>query len=274
MNTVAQSVRATAFNLVPGSICCSQLSQTPQSKMHMIHYRTLRQAFVAAFVAFSASVCLAANFTSTQTVGAGNNWNGTYWSTNTDGSGTLFGPPTAGNTYELLPKPNLTTGNDTRTRNPANPGVQTFPGDSLMLDVNSDIRLKGPGAIVTFPGPGGGLPGLILNGGGINIGDDGKFWLDGIIEVRQQSYIFPSTSGTVTDNRALNIMGLLTGANNLAMINAGLIAAVEISHTNNPFSGQWIVKSGLLLGSANGSLGTNSILIDPNWAVPATNGAW
>jgi hypothetical protein len=216
----------------------------------------------------------AANYTSTQSVAAGANWNGLYWSTNADGSAPLTGPPTAGNTYELLSKGNLAAASDSRTRNPASPGVQTFPGDSLQLDVNSDLRLKGSGAIVTFPGPGGGQPGLILNGGGINNGDDGKFWIDGIIEVRQQSYLFPQTSGATADNRGLNIKGQLIGTNNLAMINGGLVAAIEISGAANTFSGQWIVKSGLLLGSGNGSLGTNSITIDPNWTVPATNGAW
>lgn len=238
-----------------------------------------RVRIAALGLACCAALCLprsswAANYTSTQTVGAGNSWLGNYWSAAPDGSGTLVGPPTAGNTYELLPKPNLTTANDTRTRNPATPGVQTFPGDSLMLDVNSDIRMKQAGAVLNFPGPGGGLPGLILNGGGLNLGDDGKYWLDGIIEVRQQSYIFPATSGGTADNRALNIKGQLIGTNNLAMINGGLINVIEISGANNTFSGQWIVKSGYLLGSTNGSLGTNSITIDPNWTVPATNGAW
>ena len=216
----------------------------------------------------------AANYTSTQTVGGGADWNGLYWSANPDGSVPLVGPPTPGNTYELLPKGNLAAQNDTRTRNPATAGVQTFPGDSLMLDVNSDIRMKGSGAILTFPGPGGGQPGLILNGGGLNLGDDGKFWLDGIIEVRQQSYIFPATSGGTADNRALNIKGKLIGTNNLALINGGLVTAIDVSGAANTFSGQWIVKSGYLLGSANGALGTNSITIDPNWTVPATNGAW
>ncbi len=217
--------------------------------------------------------CWAANYTSKSVVGAGANWTGNYWQLN--GAGALVGPPTAGNTYELIANGStLTSGNDTRTRNPANPGVQTFPGDSLMLDTNSDIRLKGPGAISTFPGPGGGQAGFILNGGGINIGDDGKFWIDGVIEARQLSFIFPATSGTTADNRSLNIMGKLIGTGNLALINGGLVTAIEISGANNTFSGQWIVKSGYLLGSGNGSLGTNSITIDPNWSVPSANGAW
>src|ERR1017187_4110649 len=156
-----QSWRTACASLALGLVCCAGLS-LPLSSW-------------------------AANYTSKSSIGAGVSWNGNYWSPNPDGSGTLTGPPTAGNTYELIANgTSLTAGGDTRPRNPANPGVQTFPGDSLMLDTNSDFRLKGPGAISAFPGPGGGQPGFILNGGGINIGDDGKFWIDGIIEVRQQ----------------------------------------------------------------------------------------
>ncbi|HAO77772.1 MAG TPA: hypothetical protein DCQ92_02120, partial [Verrucomicrobia subdivision 3 bacterium] len=235
---------------------------------------------VALGLACGAALCLplsswAANYTSKSVVGVGANWNGNYWSALPDGTGTLTGPPTAGNTYELIPNgSSITSGNDTRTRNPASPGVQTFPGDSLMLDTNSDLRLKGSGSISTFPGPGGGQPGLILNGGGINVGDDGKFWIDGIIEVRQQSYIFPGTSGGTRDNAGVNINGQLIGTNNLALINGSLVTAIDISGAANTFSGQWIVKSGYLLSSVNGALGTNSITIDPNWSVPTNNGAW
>ena len=259
--------------------CPESTSSSGKLKPRPQSWRTA-WASLALGLACGVALCLplssgAANYTSKTSVGAGNSWLGNYWSPNADGSGTLVGPPTAGNTYELISNGStLQNGGDTRTRNPATPGVQTFPGDSLMLDTNSDIRMKQSGAVLNFPGPGGGQPGLILNGGGLNLGDDGKYWLDGIIEVRQQSYIFPGTSGAAADNRGLNITGKLIGTGNLAMINGGLINVVEISGANNTFSGQCIVKSGYLLGSGNGSLGTNSITIDPNWTVPAANGAW
>ena len=82
----------------------------------------------------------------------------------------------AGNTYRLLFN-NTAFGNNqgnTRIRNPAAAGVQTFPGDSLTMDANTEIRPKAVGAILNFPGVGGN-PGLILNGGVLGAGDTTVF---------------------------------------------------------------------------------------------------
>ena len=226
-----------------------------------------------------AALCLplasrAANYTSVDATGAGDSWAGAHWQLN--GTGTKVGPPTAGNTYELISNGNtITAGTDSRTRDPATNGsTQVFPGDSLQLDLNTDLRLKGPGTTVVFPGPGGGLPGLILNGGLINIGDDGEFFISGIISVNQQSYLNPATTGSTADLRSMSIKGQLIGSGNLVVINAGMAYPQEIAGNNNTFAGQWILKDGWLLGSGNGSLGTNSITVDPNWTIPSTLGAF
>src|SRR5258705_13720268 len=83
----------------------------------------------------------AANLTTTVIQAAGNNWTGAIWKTN--GSGTAVSP-VAGNTYETVFN-GVSIGNgagNTRIRNPAAAGIQTFPGDSLMMDTNSELRAK------------------------------------------------------------------------------------------------------------------------------------
>src|SRR5436309_1862639 len=126
--------------------------------------KTLAKAMSFLWIASFSAVFLslgvtgrAANFTTTTSEGAGTDWNANIWS-----SGAA---PTAGNTYELISNGTAwgnNTGN-TRVRNPTAAGVQTFAGDSLTLNTNTDIRMKGSGAaILNFPGVGGN-PGLILN---------------------------------------------------------------------------------------------------------------
>src|SRR5207302_3098506 len=84
----------------------------------------------------------AATYISTQTVPGGANWNGAYWQLN--GAGALVTPPGAGNVY-ILTNNGTGIGNgtgNTRTRNPAAGGVQTFPGDSLTMYTNTELRAK------------------------------------------------------------------------------------------------------------------------------------
>jgi hypothetical protein len=238
----------------------------------MRHFIPLTSTIICA----AGLICLprssqAAIYTSTQSVGAGNSWNGNYWQLN--GAGTLVGPPTAGNTYALVANATAfgNNVNNTRTRNPPTSGVQTFPGDSLTVNTNTELRGKQNGAILNFPGVGGN-PGLILNGGIINAGDDATFPITGIIQVTGQSYIAPGDNGgggTLRPNRAINISGQLTGTGTMVIFQAGgLTLPQQISGTSNTFGGQWIVKAGRLLGSGTDSLGTNTITVDPNYVLP------
>src|SRR5256885_550317 len=115
----------------------------------------------------------ASNLTTTNVQAGGQNWTAAIWKTNGLGSAAA---PIAGNTYEAVFN-GFSIGNglnNTRIRNPAAAGVQIFPGDSLMMDTNSELRAKTAGAILNFPGVGGN-PGLILNGGMLNGGDDTTF---------------------------------------------------------------------------------------------------
>jgi hypothetical protein len=193
--------------------------------------------------------------------------------------------PTAGNTYEAVANAiafgSSATGgslNNTRVRNPygtgAVGGVQTFPGDSLILSVNSEFRFKNDNISLTsvnFPGVGGN-PGLILNGGVLNAGNDFVFPIAGNIQVAATSLICPADNGAgaILQLRGFNITGALSGSGDLIIFQAGTNVPQTVSGANNSYSGNWIVKAGWLRGSAVGSLGTGNIVVDPLVAVPIT----
>lgn len=111
------------------------------------------------------SLSVNAQYISTATVPSGSSWTNAYWQL--PPSTTLIVPPaqTAGNTFTLVYNGTAYGNglNNTRMRNPS--GVGLFPGDSLTLNTNTELRIKNPGATLEFPGPAAGGPGLILNGG-------------------------------------------------------------------------------------------------------------
>jgi hypothetical protein len=207
----------------------------------------------------------AANFTTTTSQGAGQNWNATIW------QGTA---PAAGNTYQCIFN-GTAFGNataNTRVRNPATAGVQTFVGDSLTLDANTEIRAKNTSAILNFPGVGGN-PGLILNGGVLNAGDTTVFEFRGTIRVAADSLIAPGDNGAgaIVNGRGIKFNGAVSGNGALIVIQAPInVASMEVISANNLYSGNWIVKAGYLKGSAAGSLGSGNIIVDPSYAVSST----
>ena len=84
----------------------------------------------------------AANLTTTSVQAAGTDWNAAIWKTN--GTGTSVSP-IAGNTYATIFN-GTSIGNglaNTRIRNPAAATIQTFFGDSLTLNTNTELRAKG-----------------------------------------------------------------------------------------------------------------------------------
>lgn len=211
----------------------------------------------------------AANLTTTNVQATGADWTAAIW--NTNGVGTPVGPPVANNTYQCLSN-GVPFGNgksNTRIRNPALAGLQTFPGDSLTLNTNTELRMKQPGAILNFPGVSGN-PGLILNGGVLNAGDDTVFLVTGKVQVASQSYFSAGNSGggAALPLRGINLAAQLTGNGALVFMQASNIVAQRISGSSNGFSGRWIIKAGWLLASGFNSLGTNSITVDPNYRLP------
>jgi hypothetical protein len=217
-------------------------------------------------VLFLAAAAQAANFTTVTSQGSGANWTAAIWNP---------GPvsPSAGNTYECVANGTVfgTSTANTRLRNPATAGIQTFPGDSLTLNTNTEIRAKTAGAILDFPGVNGN-PGLILKGGVLNPGDNAVFTITGKIAVESFSMIMcgDNGGGAAMPLRGFNIAGELSGSGAILIGQAATQVAQEVSSSDNPYTGDWIVTSGWLKGSAPGSLGTGNITVDPNFTVPST----
>lgn len=238
-------------------------------------------------VVWSAPSHAGTNLLSTNVVGGNTGWfTANIWKTN-NGSDVpvgnfAAGHPSAGNTYKLVQGPNPAIGNNqngTRTRNVYTSGVPaivTFPGDSLELTTNTEVRFKRVAAgnvpTINFPGVGGN-PGLILNGGMINVGDADIIPISGSILAapNSQSYICPGNNdgASVDTARAFRISASLSGSGTLVIFEGGTNNAQQITSSNNTYSGMWIVKAGRLLGAGVDSLGTNSsFTLDPNYVLP------
>jgi hypothetical protein len=192
---------------------------------------------VCAFaVSCACATALGAHFTTTVSQGStGADWLQAIWQP---------GPvaPTAGNTYECL-------SGRIRNPHPGSPsdttiGVKTFPGDWLQLSGNSEIRCKGPGNTLNFPGVDGNA-GLIFNGGVIDVGDAGLFPLTGVVLVQANSRI-TCGDGTQAD-RGWTLAAEIRGSASLQItkqVASTAVPAVNVTSVNNPFSGTWRVLSG------------------------------
>jgi hypothetical protein len=211
------------------------------------------------------------SYTTTNIEPSGQSWTNLVWKLN--GAGTAVAP-VAGNTYTMVTNGISTIGNglnNTRVRNPTYSNFVTFPGDVLTVNTNTELRFKtntqnSVTQTLNFPGVGGN-PGLVLNGGLLNGGDNGTYVITGLVQVVAQSYISHAANGgggTASASRAVNFAGGLTGSGNLVIINCGTNNGFkqQVSSKSNSYSGQWIVQCGWLLGSGTNSLGTNSITAD------------
>ena len=231
-------------------------------------------AGLAALLALWAAAPAGADVLTTKdSQGGGLNWNGVIWRTNGVGNPAA---PVAGNTYELVANGVAFGDNkaNTRVRNPVAAGVQTFPGDSLTFNTNTDIRAKtATGLVLNFPGVGGN-PGLILNGGALNAGDNAVFEFAGSIAVATPSLIAPGNNGAgaVTAGRGIKFSAALSGPGALYVIQAPTnVASMEVTSANNTnYTGEWIVKAGFLRGTGSNSLGNGDITINPAVLVPSS----
>ena len=218
------------------------------------------------------------------------------WQLNGTGTAVAAAP---GNTYEALSN-GVALGSGTATtllRNPysaGTPNIAVFPGDSLILDTNTQIRFKGlstSGASAeglsysvptnSFPGTNG-LAGLVLKGGALNTGDDAHaYTILGTIQAfpGTLSYLDPNDTlnGSATSKRGFIIAAQLSGSGTLAVLNAQPSIPQQFLGASNTFTGQWIIKAGWLQGAGDGtsdgynSLGTNlacSYVVDPQWTPP------
>ena len=242
----------------------------------------------------------------------GTNWYGTgvtaYWKTNLQQTAN-YSQPTNGTATATTTNYNIYTltnngtavGNATTTTLIRDPftspfyNVVTFPGDSLILGTNTQLRFKhggsGPNYVANVPlniptnnFPGNfGLPGLVLDGGVLNGGDSGFAWvIMGTLYAvpGSTSYLLPAdTLAGDAVQRGLIINSRLSGSGNIVLLNATNNVPLAVQGTSNIFTGTWVVRAGCLQGMGDGtndgynSLGTNgacNIIIDPNWVVPNT----
>lgn len=218
------------------------------------------------------SVVQAGHYTSTNSQNSGQSWTNAIWRLN--GAGTVKSPA-AGNTYELISN-GVVYGNDksnTRVRNPLQRGLLEFPGDSLVLNANTEIELKrqgeGGAPTVLFSGVGSG-PGLILDGGSVTVDDNEIFKLTGRVAVVSQSYIATGEDGggILRPDRALTLAADLSGAGNLVWFQGGTKRAQQVTGNNRTYTGTWVLKAGWLLPGHAHAMAANNVLIDPLFPLP------
>jgi PKD repeat protein len=176
-----------------------------------------------------------------------------------------------------------TSGNSTATtlmRNVTGSGTSTiFPGDSLTLNTNTQIRLKLVGGIsstaqqISFLGVNGN-PGLIMNGGIINDGDDGVYNIQGKMQITtgSESVFAPGgnfgnytgTGSLIGTARSIIFGCQMSGQGTLDLVLTATNIPVLVTNGLNTFNGNWVIQEGWLIGTTPQCLGSANITVDPN----------
>jgi hypothetical protein len=147
-----------------------------------------------------------------------------------------------------------------RVRNPIAPGQEaTFPADSLMVTTNTELRLKPGFSIVNFPGVGG-KPGLIVDGGMVNLATKGGFTIKGVMQVESIAFIDGCNREGMNN---LELLAQIRGGGTLVFLGFATNQPNVIGCDLNSFSGKWVVAAGWLTAQGKDCLGTNDITIDP-----------
>ena len=178
------------------------------------------------------------------------------------------------NTYEVLAGKRLRTPGGGDTSFPSSLAVSTDTIPPLTVDGNSpydkagnangEIRFKGnTGALCYFPN-------LIMNGGQFNPSPSttpGYNLINGFVNVIKKSYFY----GDGNNDRGFRIYAFLQGSadleihqNNGDTATSTYQSGIDVESTNNPFSGNWNVVSGTVVGSGTNSLGTGGITLQNN----------
>ena len=211
---------------------------------------------------------------------SGATWNAAVWS---NPPNVAVSAPLAGNSYETIFNGTIwgNNSNDTRLRNPAVAGVSQFPGDSLMIDTNTDIRLKTGGTIVNgispaisyFPGVSGN-PGLIMNGGVLNAGDTAIFVVTGKVQIASRAILSGGNNGGGEQilGRSIYLRGVLTGSGDIVILQSHPSTAHLVDADGSGFTGNWILQCGYLKGLAGvNPLGVGNIICAPTNTAAASN---
>ena len=188
-----------------------------------------------------------------------------------NGAGTAVAP-TAGNDYEMVTNGVLMTNNlgtATVTTLRADT-VSAWPGSTLTVDTNCQLKIKTTG-VFTFTNAGG-TNCLILKGGVLDQGNAQTVaTIAGSIGVASQSYLSCGADGdgvgqNTNFSTSFTYKCLFSGTANLVFISSATNTPQIVFNSANTFSGQWIIQSGWLQGTNTGSLGTNSIIVDPAYS--------
>jgi len=189
---------------------------------------------------------------------------GSYWNNGQPASTTAAAYP--GSTFEILPGAGM--------RTPATSSTATFPGGLLTVSGNGvslgAIILKGanPGTV--------NFPHLVMNGGSIGngINNAGNAVIGGLMEVVSNTPVSASNSGS---GGSIQVAAQLTGNGNVeyrgysgSTFQPTWVCSLNISGSNNTYSGTWHVVRGTLVGSGMNALGTNTITVDAAGALQTT----
>lgn len=203
----------------------------------------------------------------------GANWDNTgAWSDGLSATDSTIQKP--GSTYELLA--------GARTRSPVTNATANFPGIQLTVDGNAvftnnpgggspmaEIRFKPP--VLPVNNTSVSFPKLVMNGGQLDVAPDagyvGSMGLGGELDILTNTPVY--NDGPTGDNVGVILTAYLNGtgtfeyhgnfANSVPF--STVTNGLNVACPTNNFSGVWNVVSGILLGSAPGSLGTNTIVI-------------
>jgi hypothetical protein len=240
--------------------------------------RFVRTSFAVSVSAITSHLAIvgsaeADNFTYNLQQASGANWSAAIWQ-----PGNVS--PTAGNTYEVLAGGRLRTpdGSTGQGGTGGNGQMFTFPGDSLKLDGpgfatsgSGELRIKQAftNAVFNFPGVGGN-PGLILNGGIINDGDNFIQTVSGSISaVAGTTSSFNPGGQAVTDisaQRGFILTATLSGSGGMSLdygpdttTSGATVHALLINGFYPKFSGNWTINSGWIEAAGLNSMGFGNI---------------
>ena len=175
-----------------------------------------------------------------------------------------------GSTYEVLP--------GARLRSTDSAATAAFPGGLLTIDGNG-VYVNNPGAtalvgefrfkqlansVATVT-----VPKLVMNGGQLDLGNDGVVTVLGEIDIVTNTPI--NNNGTTDRGYILNAWLRGTGSVEYhgyqSAWQSTFANSLTIAGTSNTFSGAWNVVAGTLLGTGTNALGTNSITIGGDGAL-------
>ncbi len=197
-------------------------------------------------------------------------WNsGSFWSNGLTASNTAVAYP--GSTFEILPGGGM--------RTPYNVSGASFPGNILTVDGNGVWNSTANIGQIMLKNSGGGtvnFPDLTMKGGQINnyVDSAGTAEITGLMNVVSNA---PISAGNTGSGGTIQIGAHLNGAGSIeyhgyssSTFQPTWVCDLDISGTNNGFSGTWNVVTGTLMGSGVNALGTNNIAVGASGALQTT----